>query len=61
MTPYTKWSWHYYENCIGICTGENKNIDFNIGAMTDSICRICGQADLIVFGESVLQGFDCLC
>lgn len=40
---------------------KNKNIDFNIGAMTDSICRICGQADLIVFGESVLQGFDCLC
>lgn len=40
---------------------KNKNIDFNIGAMTDAICRICGQADLIVFGESVLQGFDCLC
>ena len=40
---------------------KNRNIEFNLWAMSDAIRRVSGQADLIVFGESVLQGFDCLC
>lgn len=40
---------------------KNKDIEFNIGSMTDAMRKVSGQADLILFGESVLQGFDCLC
>ena len=40
---------------------NNKDIEFNIGSMIDAMRKVSGQADLIVFGESVLQGFDCLC
>ena len=40
---------------------KDKDIEFNIAAMTDAVRKVSGQADLIVFGESVLQGFDCLC
>lgn len=40
---------------------KNKDIEFNIGSMTDAMRKVSGQVDLIVFGESVLQGFDCLC
>lgn len=40
---------------------KNKNIEFNMRAMIDAIELVTGQADVIVFGESVLQGFDCLC
>lgn len=40
---------------------KNRDIEFNVGAMTDEMRKVGGQADLIVFGESALQGFDCLC
>ena len=37
------------------------DIEFNIASMTDAMRAVCGRADVIVFGESVLQGFDSLC
>lgn len=40
---------------------KNRNIEFNIQAMIDAIKKTSGQAEVILFGESVLQGFDCLC
>lgn len=36
-------------------------IEFNIASMKDAMRVVCGRADVIVFGESVLQGFDSLC
>ena len=35
---------------------KNRNIEFNIQAMIDAIKNVSNQADVIVFGESVLQG-----
>lgn len=40
---------------------KNKDLEFNIGSMIASMRMVCGQAEMIFFGESVLQGFDCLC
>ena len=40
---------------------KNRNIEFNMQAMIDAIKNASSKADLILFGESVLQGFDCLC
>lgn len=40
---------------------KNRNIEFNIQAMIDAMNKASGQAEVILFGESVLQGFDCLC
>ena len=40
---------------------KSRNIEFNMQAMMDTIEKASGQADVILFGESVLQGFDCLC
>lgn len=40
---------------------KNRNIEFNIRAMIDAIRKAGEQADVILFGESVLQGFDSLC
>lgn len=40
---------------------KNRNIEFNIQAMIDAMKKASGQAEVILFGESVLQGFDCLC
>lgn len=37
------------------------DIEFNITAMIDAMRAVRGMADVIVFGESVLQGFDSLC
>lgn len=39
----------------------DKDIDFNIQSMIEAIQECSGQADLILFGESVLQGFNSLC
>lgn len=39
---------------------KNRNIEFNMQAMIEAMEKVRGQADVIVFGESVLQGFDCL-
>lgn len=40
---------------------KNRNCEFNMREMTDAIKKVSGQADVILFGESVLQGFDSLC
>lgn len=40
---------------------QTRNVEFNLRAMVDAMRRASGQADVILFGESVLQGFDCLC
>ncbi len=40
---------------------KNRNIEFNMQAMMDAIKNAGGQAEVILFGESVLQGFDSLC
>lgn len=40
---------------------KNRNIEFNTQAMIDAMSKASGQAEVILFGESVLQGFDCLC
>ena len=40
---------------------KNRNIEFNTQAMIEAMNKASGQADVILFGESVLQGFDCLC
>lgn len=39
----------------------DKDIEFNIRSMIAAIQACSGQADLIFFGESVLQGFNSLC
>lgn len=36
-------------------------MDFNTASMMDAMRYVRGKADVIVFGESVLQGFDSLC
>ena len=40
---------------------RNRDIGFNLRSMGKAIREASGKADLILFGESVLQGFDCLC
>ena len=39
----------------------DKDIDFNINSMLEAIQDCSGQADMILFGEAVLQGFNSLC
>lgn len=40
---------------------KNGKTDFNLQTMIEYVKEYGGRADLILFGESVLQGFDCLC
>ncbi len=40
---------------------KNRDIAFNLQSMVDAMENCGGKADLILFGESVLQGFDSLC
>ena len=40
---------------------KNGDVCFNLRSMMDAIQECSAKADLILFGESVLQGFDCLC
>ena len=40
---------------------RNGDIEFNLRSMLDSMRACAGNAELILFGESVLQGFDALC
>ena len=40
---------------------KNRNIAFNLQAMIEALEHCRGKADIILFGESVLQGFDSLC
>lgn len=37
------------------------DVTYNLQQMTTTLAAHSGKADLVVFGESVLQGFDCLC
>ncbi|UTC67156.1 MULTISPECIES: carbon-nitrogen hydrolase family protein [unclassified Treponema] len=49
---------------IGLCASENKNndIDFNIAQIEDFIKKTrTEKPDLLLFGESFLQGFDSVC
>ena len=39
---------------------KNRDVEFNTQAMIKCMANVCSDADLIVFGESVMQGFDCL-
>ena len=39
---------------------KNKDIPHNLAAMTAALAQAAADgADLVVFGESTLQGFDC--
>ena len=40
---------------------KNRDVAFNLQAMVEIMARWAGKADLIVFGETALQGFGCLC
>ena len=40
---------------------KNKDMEFNLQAMVDAMEKASRKADVILFGESVLQGFDSLC
>ena len=40
---------------------KNRNIPFNLQSMINAMEKCGGRADLILFGESVLQGFNSLC
>ena len=40
---------------------ENKNTEFNISQIERAMIKATGKADLLCFGEAVLQGFDSLC
>ncbi len=39
---------------------KNKDVAYNLTAMRLAIRQCSGKADLILFGESALQGFECL-
>ena len=39
---------------------KNKDIPFNTSAILNAMKECAGKADFILFGESVLQGFECL-
>ena len=38
----------------------NREIDFNLQTLLEYMKAYRGKAELIVFGESILQGFECL-
>lgn len=40
---------------------RTRDIEANMRTMTDAMSAAAGKADVILFGESALQGFDCLC
>ena len=40
---------------------KNKNTEFNIAQIERAMIEAKGKADLLCFGEAVLQGFDSLC
>lgn len=44
--------------CAPVKTGD---ISYNLQQITATMAAYSGKADVLVFGESVLQGFDCLC
>ena len=39
---------------------RNGDVAWNVRCMEDVLRACSGRADTVVFGESVLQGFDCL-
>lgn len=46
---------------LACAAAADRDIERNLSAMLEMIESVSGQADMIVFGESALQGFDCLC
>jgi len=36
------------------------DVEYNLSAMLQTIRQCAGKADMVLFGETVLQGFDCL-
>ncbi|MBQ9887055.1 MAG: hypothetical protein IJM37_09390 [Lachnospiraceae bacterium] len=40
---------------------ENKNTEFNISQIERAMIESAGKADILCFGEAVLQGFESLC
>lgn len=46
---------------LACAAAADRDIQRNLSAMLEMIAEVSGQADMIVFGESALQGFDCLC
>lgn len=40
---------------------KNRDVEYNLSAMAAYMEHCKGRVDIILFGESVLQGFDCLC
>lgn len=40
---------------------RNREVSFNLQTMVEAIGECGGKAELVLFGEAVLQGFDCLC
>ena len=42
---------------VGFLTND---IDYNFHKIKETVKKYSSQADLILFGESFLQGFDCL-
>ncbi len=45
---------------LASCPVVNRNMSHNIAVILQTMKDYAGKADLILFGESVLQGFDCL-
>lgn len=39
---------------------KNRDVSYNLSAIVQTIETYCDRAELIVFGESALQGFECL-
>lgn len=39
----------------------NKDIGHNLSVILQTMSECSGHADMVVFGEAALQGFDCLC
>ena len=40
---------------------KNRNIEFNLQSIIAAMENCSDKADLVLFGESALQGFDSLC
>ena len=40
---------------------KNLDVEYNLSAMATYMEHCKNRADIILFGESVLQGFECLC
>lgn len=60
LTPFRKNEVRVMRIALAAAPVKNQNVVFNTSSMINQIHRASGKADVILFGESVLQGFDCL-